>query len=233
MSRTASVACAFWIMSRKTRALRTSCSRETAGASAVVERAHLRAGDERVALMSENDVELLADRFVDHVDVHPGTARKQDDFLSFFLELEPVQVGIHGVHAVLQLLAHVGVHHAHDAVHQDLHLSGNAEQVQREAPDDNIGVDELFAHHRGVVILHEAAAVFASPATEAAAAGLNVQAVDKKVFALVVAVFFKSFHEGLGRNQGSAAFVFGACDHDKDFLFICHAYKFRKKYFYS
>ena len=205
---------------------------QAARASAVVERAHLRAGNECVTLVSEDNVELLADRFVDHVDVHPGAARKQDDFLPFFLELEPVQVRIQRVHAVFQLLAHVGVHHSHDAVHQDFHLPGNAEQVQGKAPDDNVGVRELFAHPGHVVILHEAAAVFASPATETAAAGLNVQTVDKKVFTLVVAVFFKPFHEGLGWNQRSAAFVLGACDHDEDFLFICHAHKFRKKFFF-
>ena len=47
---------------------------QAARASAVVEGAHLRAGDERVALVSENNVELLTDRFVYHVDVHPGAA---------------------------------------------------------------------------------------------------------------------------------------------------------------
>ena len=59
---------------------------QAARTSAMVERAHLRAGDERVALVSEDNVELLADRFVDHVDVHPGAARKQNDFLPFLLE---------------------------------------------------------------------------------------------------------------------------------------------------
>ena len=53
----------------------------------MVERAHLRAGDERVSLVPEDDVELLADGFVHHVDVHPGAARKQDDFLAFLLLL--------------------------------------------------------------------------------------------------------------------------------------------------
>lgn len=205
---------------------------QAARASAVVERAHLRAGNECVTLVSEDNVELLADRFVDHVDVHPGAARKQDDFLPFFLELEPVQVRIQRVHAVFQLLAHVGVHHSNDAVHQDLHLSRHTEQVQGKTPDDNVGVRELFAHPGHVVILHEAAAVFASPAAEASAAWLNVQAVDKKVFTLVVAVFFEPLHEGLCRNQGSAAFVFRTCDHYENFLLICHAYKFRKKYFF-
>ena len=202
---------------------------QAARTSAVVERAHLRAGDERVSLVSEDNVELLADGLVNNVDVHPGAARKQNDFLPFLLELQPVQVRIHGVHAVFQLLAHVRVHHSHDAVHQNLHLSGNAEQVQREAPDDNIGVDELFAHHRGVVIFHEAATVRAAPTTETTSAGFYVQAVNKKIFALVVSVFFEPFHEGLGRNQGSAAFVFGTCHHDENFLFICHTHKFRKK----
>ena len=47
---------------------------QAARASAVVKGAHLRAGNECVTLVSEDNVELLTDRFVDHVDVHPGAA---------------------------------------------------------------------------------------------------------------------------------------------------------------
>lgn len=47
---------------------------EAAWAPAVVECAHLRAGDERVTLVPQDDVKLFADGFVDHVNVHPGAA---------------------------------------------------------------------------------------------------------------------------------------------------------------
>ena len=101
---------------------------QTTRTATVVERAHLRAGDKRVALVPEDDVELLADRLVDNVEVHPGAARKQDNLLPFLLELEPVQRSVHRVGAFGKLLAHVGVDHADNAVHQDFHLSWNAEE---------------------------------------------------------------------------------------------------------
>ena len=62
------------------------------------------------------------------------------------------------------LLPHVGVHHAHDSVHQALHLAGDSEQVQGETPYHEVRVDELLADHRNVVVLHPAAAVLAAPA---------------------------------------------------------------------
>ena len=45
---------------------------QAARASAVVEGAHLRAGHELVAVGAEDDVELLADGFVNDVQIHPG-----------------------------------------------------------------------------------------------------------------------------------------------------------------
>ena len=199
---------------------------EAPRAAAVVERAHLGGRDERVALVPEDDVELLHDGFVHHVYIHPGAARKQDNLLAFLLELQPVQVRVHGVCAVFQFLAHVGVDHPDYAVHQDLHLAGNAEQVQRETPDDDVRVGELLAHPGNVVALDEAAAVFAAPAAEASAAGLYVQPVDKEVFGFIVAVLFEPLHERLRGNKRSAALVFRTCDHHEYLLFICHVPKF-------
>lgn len=202
---------------------------QAAWAATVVECTHLRASDKRVAFMPEDDVELLADRFVDHVNVHPSAARKQNNLLTFFLELEPVQVRIHRVRSILELLSHVRVDHTDDAVHQDLHLSRNAEQEQRKAPDDNVGVRELFANHRNVVVFDKARTIFAPPATEATATGLDMHPVDKDVLGLVVAVLLQSFDKSLRRDECSTTFIFWTSDHYENFLFFCHARKFRKK----
>ena len=180
--------------------------------------------------MPEDDVELLADRFINYVDVHPGAARKQNNLLPFLLELQPVQVRIHRIGAFLELLAHVRVDHAHDAVHQDLHLPRNAEQEQRKTPDDNIRIDELFADHRHVVVLHKARTVLAPPATEATATRLDVHSVNENVLGLVVAVLLQPFDKSLRRDESATAFILRACDHYEDFLFFCHARKFRKKF---
>lgn len=120
------------------------------------------------------------------------------------------------------------MHHTHDAVHQDFHLSGNAEQIEWKTPDDNVCVGELLAHPGNVVVFHKATAVFASPTTEATSAGLDIQTVDEKILGFVVAVLFESFDERFCRDECTAPFVFGAGDHDEYFLLFCHMGKFRK-----
>ena len=139
-----------------------------------------------------------------------------------------MQVRVECVRAILEFLAHVGVDHAHDAVHQNLHLPGDAEQEQREAPDDDIRVDELLAHHRDVVVLDETTSVGAAPAAEAPAAGLDIQAVDEEVLGFVVAVLFEPLHERLRGDKRPTAFVLRACDHHENLLLFCHAPKFKK-----